>query len=97
MKKDKVSSDEIELDMALRPSRFDDYSGQEAVKKNLKVAVISTGGKLLEVAEKRSIPYIKLPDTGIEPRMALGFMVRAILKLLGEDILIEPLISVPLN
>jgi len=62
---------------------------EEAVRKNLKVAVISTGGKLLEIAEKRSIPYIKLPDTGIEPRMALGFMVRAILKLLGEDELFD--------
>ena len=62
---------------------------EEAVKKNLKVAVISTGGKLLEIAERMGAPYVKLPDTGIEPRMALGFMVRAILKLLGEDELFD--------
>ncbi|OGY60576.1 MAG: hypothetical protein A3I33_01645, partial [Candidatus Colwellbacteria bacterium RIFCSPLOWO2_02_FULL_45_11] len=57
----------------------------EAIKRNLKVAAISIGGKLLEIAEKEKIPYIKLPDTGIQPRMSLGFMIRAVLKLLGEE------------
>ena len=61
----------------------------EAIKKNLRVAAISIGGRLLEIAERNNVPYIKLPDTGIEPRMALGFMVRAILKLLGEDELFD--------
>ena len=57
----------------------------EAIKRNLKVVAISIGGKLLEIAEKEKIPYIKLPDTGIQPRMSLGFMIRAVLKLLGEE------------
>ena len=61
----------------------------EALKRNLNVSAISTGGKLLEKAEKEGVPYIKLPDTGIQPRMALGFMIRAVLKLLGEENLFE--------
>jgi len=58
---------------------------EEALKKKLNIAAISTGGKLLELAEKKEIPHIKLPDVGIQPRMSLGIMLRATLKLLGEE------------
>src|SRR3989344_4288396 len=55
-----------------------------AVRNKISVAAISTGGKLLELAQKYRIPYIKLPDTGIQPRMATGLGFRAFLKVLGE-------------
>jgi len=58
---------------------------ETALNKGLNVAAVSTGGKLLEMAEEKGVPFVKLPDTGIQPRMALGFMLRAVLKLLGED------------
>ena len=58
---------------------------EKALEKKLNAAAVSTGGKLIELAEKGGVPYIKLPETGIQPRMALGFMLRAVLKLLGED------------
>jgi len=55
-----------------------------AVKKNLSVACVSTGGELLELAEKYKKPYIKIPDTKIEPRSALGFSLVSLLKIMGE-------------
>ena len=58
---------------------------KEAQNKNLAMAVISIGGKLLELAKKNNVPYIKLPDTGIQPRSALGFSIKAFLKFIGEE------------
>ncbi len=52
-------------------------------------AAISTGGKLLELAKEDNVSYIQLPATNIQPRMALGFSMRAVLKLLGHDELLQ--------
>ena len=60
---------------------------ESAIKAKYPVAAISTGGKLMQIAEKNDVPFIQLPDTGIQPRMSLGFMTRAVLKLVGEDAL----------
>jgi glucose/mannose-6-phosphate isomerase len=60
-------------------------SFNEAISKNLPVACISIGGKLLELAIKNKKPYIKMPDTSIEPRSALGFSIVSLLKLIGEE------------
>ena len=56
-----------------------------AIKKQLPVACISIGGELLELAKKYKIPYIQIPDTGIEPRSASGFSLVSLFKMLGED------------
>ena len=53
-----------------------------ALSKKLPVAAITTGGKLLEIASQDKIPYIRLPNTGIQPRMSTGFMLRALSKLI---------------
>jgi glucose/mannose-6-phosphate isomerase len=58
---------------------------KEAKNKNQAMAVIATGGELLALAIENKIPYIKLPNTGIQPRSALGFSMKAFLKLLGEE------------
>lgn len=60
-------------------------SFQEALRHNMPVAAIAAGGKLLEMAKERGIPFVRLPDTGIEPRSALGFSIKATLKLMGEE------------
>lgn len=57
----------------------------EAVAKGLNVACISTGGELLRVASEHKKPYIKMPDTGIEPRSALGFSIISVLKMMQEE------------
>lgn len=58
--------------------------------KGYSVAALSIGGKLLELAKSMGVPFIRMPDTDIQPRSALGFSMRGILKLLGkEDTLAE--------
>lgn len=58
---------------------------QEAKKRKLNLAAISVGGKLLELAKKDKVPFIKIPQTGIQPRMALGFILISYLKLFGDE------------
>ena len=56
-----------------------------AVRKNLSVVALSTGGRLLETARERGIPYLQIPSTGIQPRSALGFSVKALLAIAGDE------------
>jgi len=58
---------------------------KKAKEQNLEMAVISTGGKLLSLAKENNVPYIELPDTGIQPRLALGLSIKAFLKFMGEE------------
>lgn len=60
-------------------------SYRQAKAKGLKLAVISIGGKLIDLAKQDEVPYIQMPDQGIQPRSALGFSFRALLALMGED------------
>lgn len=57
----------------------------EALGRGLSLVSISTGGNLIELAKKHSVPYIQMPNTGIQPRSALGFNIRAMLKSMGEE------------
>jgi len=64
-------------------------AGQKAQELNLKVVAITTGGKLLEFAKENNIPYILLPSDGIEPRMAIGQSLRALLLLMKNTELLN--------
>lgn len=57
---------------------------EEATAKNLSCAVISIGGKLLELAKTHKLPYIQIPNIGIQPRLAIGFTLMALLKLMNQ-------------
>ena len=57
----------------------------EAKEKGLSTAVITIGGKLLELAQENQTPYVQMPDTGIEPRFALGYSLKSLLKILGDE------------
>lgn len=62
----------------------------EALKKKIPVAIVATGGKLIELANKNKIAYIQMPAIGIQPRSAIGFNLRALAKIMNrEDILRE--------
>ncbi len=61
----------------------------KALDKNLPCAVIATGGKLIDIAQKHALPYVELPSTGIQPRSALGFSIRGLLKLMVQHQLLE--------
>jgi glucose/mannose-6-phosphate isomerase len=56
---------------------------KKAYAQKCDVIVIATGGKLINFAKKNNLPYIQIPNFGIQPRSALGFSVRAMLKAMG--------------
>jgi glucose/mannose-6-phosphate isomerase len=45
-----------------------------AYQKKCKIICISTGGKLQELAEKREVPFVKIPS-GIQPRAATAYLL----------------------
>lgn len=60
-----------------------------ACEAGMTVAVITSGGKLLELAKKYNVPYILLPHTGLEPRFTIGYQMIALLSLMGRSKTIE--------
>lgn len=58
---------------------------EHALQNNMSAMVISVGGKLIEMAELHHLPYIQMPNIGLQPRSALGFSLKAIFKILGEE------------
>jgi len=56
----------------------------EAKKKRIPVAAVASGGKLIRLAQKSKTPYVEMPDLHVQPRLATGLMLKAILKLVGE-------------
>lgn len=62
---------------------------KQAKKKGLALAVVSVGGKLTELAKKDYTPFVQMPDTGIQPRSALGFSLLALLKIIGQNNLLS--------
>lgn len=85
-----LSSDELKKSLFI----FSSYSGNTeetidgyhlAKNKNLPRLVIAVGGILLELAKKDNIPFIQLPNTGIQPRSALGYSFMALLLATQRD------------
>lgn len=77
---------------------FNSYSGnteetinslEKAIESNLPIAIISTNGKIIEMAKKYSLPYICMPLTDIQPRSALGYNLCAILKIINRQDLLQ--------
>ena len=59
---------------------------EQALAKKLTLAVISKGGKLIAFAQKNNLPHIVLPEQNdLPPRMATGFVMIALLKLMGQE------------
>ena len=56
-----------------------------AGERKLARAVISTGGKLLDLAKKEKVPFVEIPDTNIQQRLALGLIFKALLKVMGQE------------
>lgn len=65
-------------------------AAEQLVVKGLSAIAIAVGGRLLDFAREHKIPYIQLPNTGIQPRSALGFSLLALCKVIGaEDVIRE--------
>ncbi|KKU19635.1 MAG: N(2),N(2)-dimethylguanosine tRNA methyltransferase [Parcubacteria group bacterium GW2011_GWA1_47_11] len=56
-----------------------------ALKAGHHLAVVGTGGKLLDKAKKIGILYVELPNTDVQPRVSLGFQIRAVLTLMQQS------------
>jgi len=84
------------LDLKERLVIVSSYSGnteevidnvREARRRKLSVAVIASGGKLIALAKQFQIPCVVLPS-GVQPRMAIGYSLLGMLKLMGENRLV---------
>jgi glucose/mannose-6-phosphate isomerase len=60
-------------------------SYRQAKRKKLPHVVISSGGRLLEFARRDKVPFVQIPSTGIQPRSALGFVLRGFMKVVGDE------------
>lgn len=60
-----------------------------AKEKNIPLMAIAVGGKLIEKAKADGIAYVQIPETGIQPRSALGFSLLGLSKLVGDDELVS--------
>ncbi|MEK7090033.1 MAG: SIS domain-containing protein [Patescibacteria group bacterium] len=58
---------------------------EAAIKAGIPAAAISIGGKLLDLALDNHAPFVQMPNTGIEPRSALGFSLRSMLALMLDE------------
>lgn len=85
-------------DIAERAVIFSSYSGnteevlsgyEQAKERGLNMVVVAAGGTLATLAQQDGLPHVIIPDTGIQPRMATGFGVRALAALLGRDDILE--------
>ncbi|MEK7511270.1 MAG: SIS domain-containing protein [Patescibacteria group bacterium] len=59
------------------------------VQAGLPTVAITTGGKLADFASANNIPLILLPETGVEPRMAVGYQLLALAQVVGGNELVE--------
>lgn len=64
---------------------------KNAIEAGLLVAVVTSGGKLLELAKKHKTPYVQLPITDLEPRFTIGYQIIALLTLLGKHDVLKTL------
>lgn len=60
-------------------------AAEMGMRLGLKMGAIAVGGKLIEFAKANVLPFIELPNTGIQPRSALGFSLRALFKMVGAE------------
>lgn len=54
----------------------------EALLRQATIVVIAAGGKLIDIAKEKGLPFVQLPS-GLQPRVATFYGLRAITKLLG--------------
>lgn len=64
---------------------------QEAGSAGLNRVIISTGGQLLEQAQRDKVPYVQMPDFGLQPRLALPLNLIALFKIMGNEKLLQDL------
>jgi glucose/mannose-6-phosphate isomerase len=56
-----------------------------ALEAGYDLAVLSSGGQLLELAKKHNVPYVALPARDIQPRIAVGYSFVGLLALIENQ------------
>lgn len=56
----------------------------KAVELGLSLAVVATGGKLIDIAKENNLPYVQVPADRLPARSDLGHDLMAILKVIGD-------------
>lgn len=65
--------------------------------RGMSAAVIAGGGTLLHEARAAHIPAIEIPETRLPPRLAIGYSLRALLALIGDDAALAKIASITLS
>ena len=63
---------------------------EQAKAKNAQIAIVASGGKLIEAAESSSIAHVIMP-TGVQPRMAMIYSLKSIFALLVNFGVVAPM------
>lgn len=58
---------------------------ESALDRGYPVIAIGIGGKLIDIAKERAVPYIQLPDWKMQPRASTGLLLRALTVAIGSD------------
>lgn len=64
-------------------------AARAVLAKNLPLAVIAAGGALLALAKEKGLPYVVLPKEPLEPRIAMGYQMRALAALMENETLLS--------
>lgn len=62
-------------------------AARTALERRLPVVAATTGGKLAEFAREHRAPLILIPQTGLQPRMAVGYSMIAMARLMSNPML----------
>lgn len=63
------------------------------VEKGGALAVVTKGGELLKLAQKNNFPFVLMPDAPIQPRIALGYSILSLSKIIKGEKLVRELQS----
>lgn len=69
---------------------------EEILKRNISLAIISSGGKLIKLAKEKNLSYVIVP-AGLVPRDALLYLLRGLLVILGNQELLDILEKVSID
>ena len=65
---------------------------QQAQEKQAQLAIIASGGVLIDVAREKDVAYVQLPS-GVQPRMAMLYSLRGVLSLLENFGIIDEVLN----
>lgn len=68
-----------------------------ALEKGLDAVIVTTGGKLFDIAVSEQLPHVVIPNDGVQPRLALGFFALAIAKIMNDEELVSEIKNTGLN